>query len=54
VEENPFLPPLVNLNQIPLAEKDYLILEARSKFDFAEIQSWFKDTFIDQSDEIVL
>jgi hypothetical protein len=54
VEENPFLPPPVDLDQIPLANKDYLILETRSEFDFAELQSCFRDTFINQSDEIEL
>ena len=54
VEENPFLPPPVDLDRIPLAEKDYLILETRSELDFAEIQLWFRDTFIDQSNEIEL
>jgi hypothetical protein len=54
VEENPFLPPPVDLDRIPLADKDYLILETQCEFDVAELQSWFKDTFIDQSDEIGL
>jgi hypothetical protein len=54
VEENPFLPPPVDLDRIPLADKDYLISETRCEFDVAELQSWFKDTFIDQSDEIGL
>jgi hypothetical protein len=54
VEENPFLPPPVDLDRIPLADKDYLISETRCEFDFAELQSWFKDTFLDQSDEIGL
>jgi hypothetical protein len=53
-EENPFFPPPVDLNRIPLADKDYLILERRCEFEFTELQSWFKDTFIDQSDEIGL
>jgi hypothetical protein len=53
-EENPFLPPPVDLDRIPLADKDYLISETRCKFDFTKLQSWFKDTFIDQSDEIGL
>jgi hypothetical protein len=53
-EENPFLPPLVDLDLIPLVDKDYLISETRSDFDFSKLQSWFKDTFIDQSDEIGL
>jgi hypothetical protein len=54
VEENPFLPPPVDLDRIMLAYKDYLISETRFEFNFAELQSWFKDTFIDQSDEIGL
>jgi hypothetical protein len=54
VEENPFLPPPVDLDQIPLADKDYLITETRCEFNLAELQTWFKDTFIDQSDEIGL
>jgi hypothetical protein len=54
VEENPFLPPPVDLDWIPLADKDYLISENRFDFDFVEIHSWFKETFIDQSDEIGL
>jgi hypothetical protein len=37
VEENPFLPPLVDLDRIPLADKDYLISETRCEFDFAEV-----------------
>jgi hypothetical protein len=54
VEENPFLPPPIDLDWIPLVDKDYLISENRCEFDVVELQSWFKDTFIDQSDEIRL
>jgi hypothetical protein len=54
VEENPFLPPPVDLNQIPLADKDYLITDTRCKFDLAKLHTWFKYTFIDQRDEIGL
>jgi hypothetical protein len=53
-EENPFLPPPVDLDRIPLADKDHLIADTRCEFDFAELQSWLKDTFLDQSDEIGL
>jgi len=52
VEENPFLPPPFDLDQIPLVDKDYLISETRSEFKFAKLQWWFKDTFINQIDEI--
>jgi hypothetical protein len=53
-EENPFLPPLVDLNKIPLADKYHLISDTRCEVDFADLQSWLKDTFLDQSDEIGL
>jgi hypothetical protein len=52
--ENPFLPPPFNLDKIPLDEKDHLISDTRCEVDFANLQSWLKDTFLDQSDEIVL
>jgi hypothetical protein len=54
VEENPFLPPPINVDWIPLDEKDYLISETKCEFDLAELKSWFRDTFINQSDEIGL
>jgi hypothetical protein len=54
VEENPFPSPPVDLDQIPLDDKDYLISETRCEFDFVELHSWFRDTFLDQSDEIGL
>ena len=54
VEENPFLPPPLDLDRIPLDDKDHLIVDTICEFDFAELQSWLKDTFLDQSDEIGL
>ena len=36
-KENPFLPPLVDLDRIPLADKDHLIIDTRCEFDFAEL-----------------
>jgi hypothetical protein len=52
--ENPFLPPPIDLDKIPLADKDHLISDTRCEVDFAELQSWLKDTFLDQNDEIGL
>jgi hypothetical protein len=49
--ENPFLPPPIDLDKIPLAKKDHLISDTRFEVDFTELQSWFKDTFLDQSDK---
>jgi hypothetical protein len=53
-EENHFLPPPVNLDRILLANKDYLIADTRCNFDFTDLQSWIKEVFLDQSDEIGL
>jgi hypothetical protein len=54
VEKNPFLPPPVNLDRIPLANKYYLISKPKCEFDLVELHSWFRDTFLDQNDEIGL
>jgi hypothetical protein len=54
IKENPFLPPPIDLDQIPLADKDYLIAEPKCEFDFFELHFWLRDTFLDQSDEIGL
>jgi hypothetical protein len=54
IEENLFLPPPIDLDQIPLADKDYLIAEPKCEFDFFELHFWLRDTFLDQSDEIGL
>jgi hypothetical protein len=53
-EENPFLPPPVDLDRIPLVDKDRLIIDTKCDFDFADLQSWLKEVFLDQSDEIGL
>jgi hypothetical protein len=53
-EENLFLPPLVDLDRIPLADKYYLIVDTKCDFDFTDLQSCLKEVFLDQSDEIGL
>jgi hypothetical protein len=53
-EENSFLPPPVDLDRIPLVDKDWLIAEKKCDFDFTDLQSWLKEVFLDQSDEIKL
>jgi hypothetical protein len=53
-EENPFLPPPVDLDRIPLVDKDHLITDTKCDFDFADLHSWLKEVFLDQSDEIGL
>jgi hypothetical protein len=33
-KENPFLPPPIDLDRVPLAEKDYLIVDMKCEFNF--------------------
>ena len=51
-EENRFLPPPIDLDKIHLADKDHLIADTRCEFDFVDLQSWLKEVFLDQSNEI--
>jgi hypothetical protein len=53
-EENPFLPPPVDLDKVPLVDKDRLIADTVCSFDFSDLQSWLREVFLDQSDEIGL
>jgi hypothetical protein len=53
-EENPFLPPPVDLDKIPLVDKDRLIADTICGFDFSDLQSWLREVFLHQSDEIGL
>jgi hypothetical protein len=53
-EENPFLPPPVDLDKIPLVDKDRLIVDTICDFDFLDLHSWIWEVFLDQSDEIRL
>jgi hypothetical protein len=53
-EENPFVPPPVDLDKIPLVDKDRLIADTICSFDFSDLQSWLREVFLDQSDEIGL
>jgi hypothetical protein len=39
-EENPFLPPPIDLDKIPLVDKDRLIANTICDFDFLDLQSW--------------
>jgi hypothetical protein len=53
-EENPFVPPPVDLDKIPLVDKDRLIADTVCSFDFSDLQSWLREVFLDQSDEVGL
>jgi hypothetical protein len=51
-EENPFVSLPIDLNRIPLVDKDHLIIDTRCNFNFMDLQSWIKEVFIYQSDKI--
>ena len=53
-EENPFLPPPIDLDKIPLVDKDRLIADTICDFDFSDLHTWLREVFLDQSDEIGL
>jgi hypothetical protein len=53
-EENPFIPPSVDLDKLPLVDKDGLIADTVCSFDSSDLQSWLREVFLDQSDEIGL
>jgi hypothetical protein len=46
-EENPFLPPPVDLDKVPLVDKDRLIADTICGFDFSDLQSWLQEVFLD-------
>jgi hypothetical protein len=53
-EENPFVPPPVDLDKVPLVDKDRLIADTICSFDFSDLQAWLREVFLDQSDEVGL
>ena len=53
-EENPFVPPPVDLDKIPLVDKDRLIADTVCSFDFSDLNSSLREVILDQSDEIGL
>jgi hypothetical protein len=52
--ENPFITPPIDLDHIPLADKDFKITDLKCKFNFFESHFLLKDIFLDQSDKIEL
>jgi hypothetical protein len=46
-EENLFLPHPVDLDKIPLVDKDQLIMDTKCEFDFSDLQSWLREVFLD-------
>ena len=51
---NPMLTPPMDLDHIPLADRDYNIAETQCEFDLLKLHCWLRDNYLDQFDEINL
>jgi len=51
---NPLIHPSLDLDHIPLADKDYRISETQCNSDFLELYFWLEDKHADKPDEIGL
>ena len=51
---NPLIPPLVDLDHIPLVDRDYKINEVQCDCDFFDLYHWLEDKNTDKNDEIGL
>ena len=45
--ENPMIPPPIDLDHIPLADRDYKVTESKCTFDFFELHFWLKENFLE-------
>jgi len=54
VEENPILPPPIDLDHLPSIDLQYKISETDSEFDLFELHSWLKKKLLYQSDDLNL
>lgn len=53
-EEKPLLPPIIDLDNKPLVDQEYKIIETSCEFDLYELHNFLKHKFIDLSDELSL
>ena len=51
---NPLIPPSIDLDHIPLADRDFRISETQCDCDFLELYCWLKDKHANKINEIVL
>ncbi len=51
---NPLIPPFVDLDHIPLVDRDYRINETLCDCDFLELYCWLEDKHTDKIDKIGL
>jgi len=52
VVESSTLPPVVNLDELPLVDTQYKISETQREFDPYELHNWANQMFLDVSDEL--
>ena len=51
---NPMVYPQVDLDHIPLVDRDYKIHETKSDFDLFDVYCWLKDKILDEADDIII
>ena len=49
---NRLIPPSIDLDHIPLADRDYRINETLCDYDFMELYCWLEDKHTDKTHEI--
>jgi len=54
INVNPLQPHVIDVEQNPLADKDFKISDTVIDFNFLELHFWSHDKFIDQADDILL
>jgi hypothetical protein len=45
--KNPMVPPPIDLDNIPLADRDYKVVESKCEFDFFELHYCLENIFLD-------
>lgn len=53
-EKNPMVPPVPNLDMIPLIDTQYKIAKTQCKFDLYELHNWEKWKCLDESDDLII
>lgn len=51
---NPLIPPSIDLDHIPLDDRDYMISETHCEYEMLELYCWLEDKNVDKTDEIRL
>ena len=51
---NPLIHPPIDLDHVPLVDRDYKINEIMCEFELFEIYCWLEDNYLDKTDDIRL